>query len=296
MIEIRPATSWADCLQCEALQRRIWQTADGSDVVPASLLITALKNGGLLLGAYEGQEMQGFVFGFLGAEGEGERRIIKHCSHMLAVLPEFRNLGLGLNLKKKQRDYLMSKGIDLVTWTYDPMQLANAKLNIKRLGAIARRYIRDAYGKMVDVINSGISSDRFEAEWWLSGSRVRAALDGSRSNTSDTLEQAQFAFRVRFDDRSLPVVEEVQDLTSDVCLIDIPADLGRLKLQDLGLARAWRDWTRSSFEAAFRSGYAAVDIETWEAPGGGKRAAYVLMKNISSDLAQINLTYARRRI
>lgn len=279
MVEIRPAVSWAECLQCEALQRSIWQTPDGSDVVPASLLITALKNGGLLLGAFSGPKMVGFVFGFLGAEGAGEDRVIKHCSHMLAVLPEYRQLGLGLALKLKQREYVISQGLDLVTWTYDPMQVANASLNLRRLGAIARRYTRDAYGNMLDVINAGIPSDRFEAEWWVSGPHVRGVLQGTRLGATQTVKHAQCAFRLRYDERSLPVVDAVEVCTADICLIDIPPDLTRLKSEDLGLARSWREWTRSSFEAAFSSGYAAVDLETWKDKSGGERVAYVLERH-----------------
>lgn len=296
MIEIRPAKTWEECIQCEDLQRSIWLTPNGTDVVPASLLITALKNGGLLLGAFEDHIMIGFVFGFLGVEGTGRNRILKHCSHMLAVLPEYRKLGIGRMLKIEQRAQLFSMGLELATWTYDPLQAANAKLNVKGLGAIARRYLRDAYGEMVDAINAGIASDRFEAEWWLNSPRVRHAVDGAPEDRVLNPGEPQDLYRIHFDDRGLPSVESAGECSNESCRLEIPFDLNALKLSDLALARSWREWTRESFESAFAKGYVVVNLENWQDECGRSRIAYILVKKWRADSSQVDLTHAPSRV
>ena len=221
-IEIRPANGWEDCLQCEALEKTIWWTPDGSDAVPASLLITVQKNGGLLLGAYEGSKMVGFVFGFVGVEGEGEAHHFKHCSHMLGVLPEYRGLGLGLELKKKQRDYLITQDLDLATWTYDPLQSVNAILNISRLGGVVRRYLRDAYGEMRDALNVGVASDRFEVEWWLKSRRVRDKLQRTKNHLPTKFTNAQSLYQIKFEDNDLPRVISESSLESGIAVSRSP--------------------------------------------------------------------------
>ncbi len=277
-IEIRPAHTWADFLQCEELQRQVWQLLDDREVVPAHLLITAHKNGGLLLGAFDKAKMIGFVFGFLGAEGTDVARRLKHCSHMLAVLPRYRAQGVGAELKKRQREYLLAQGLELATWTYDPLQAVNATLNLARLGALARRYIRDAYGEMLDGLNAGVASDRFEVEWWLSDARVREYLAGNRTSTAQL--DAPVVYRIAFDENDLPYVEAEMAYESHICRVEIPADFAALKARDLPLARKWREWTRATFESAFRQGYAAIDAINWTDGAKKRHFAYILQKLI----------------
>jgi predicted GNAT superfamily acetyltransferase len=276
-IEIRPAKGWEDCVQCEKLQRTIWWTPDSTDVVPASLLITAHKNGGLLLGAYEGSEMVGFVFGFLGTEGVGEGRRLKLCSHMLGVLPGFRKLGLGFELKKKQRECLRSQNLDLATWTYDPLQPINAWLNIGRLGVIARRYVRDAYGEMHDALNLGVASDRFEVEWWLNSRRVCERIDGGACPPDAPEGKGQPIYQVEFDERGLARVTAAAEFGDATCSIEVPADFNALKALDLDLAREWRDWTRATFQSAFARNYIVQDVRRWS--DGHMHMAYILKQN-----------------
>jgi predicted GNAT superfamily acetyltransferase len=276
--EIRPAKGWEDCVQCEELQRKIWWTPDSTEVVPASLLITAHKNGGLLLGAYEGSHLVGFVFGFLGTESEGESRRLKHCSHMLAVLPGFRKLGLGYELKKKQRECLRSQNLDLATWTYDPLQAINAWLNVGRLGVIARRYVRDAYGEMQDVLNAGVPSDRFEVEWWLTSLRVLERIDGDSGPRDAPKREAQPIYQVEFDDRGLARVTAEAEFRDETCIVEFPADFNALKAIDLDLAREWRAWTRATFESAFALNYTVQDVARWS--DEHIHVAYILKQNL----------------
>jgi predicted GNAT superfamily acetyltransferase len=276
-IEIRPAHEWEDFLQCEELQREAWQMPDEREIVPAHLLITLAKNGGLVLCAFDGARVVGFVFGFLGSEGEGNSYRIKHCSHQLGVLPEYRALGLGAELKKRQREQLIEQGLNLATWTYDPLQAVNARLNLGHLGAIARRYLRDAYGELKDALNAGVATDRFEVEWWLSSHHVRARLNRNRVEPST---EASSIYEIEFGQDELPRIAREIEFGEKMCAVEIPADYNSLKARDLPLGREWRERTRATFERAFHLGYAATDVERWLDARGRARVRYILTQDV----------------
>jgi predicted GNAT superfamily acetyltransferase len=276
-IEIRPAGNWEECVQCEEIQSGIWRSSDRSDVVPASLLITAQKNGGLLLGAFDGPRMVAFVFGFLAIEAAGEARRLKHCSHILGVLPEYRRLGLAYELKKKQREHLKSQRLDLATWTFDPLQAINAWLNVARLGAIARRYICDAYGEMHDALNVGVASDRFEVEWWLDSRHVQDRLGTRARQVEAPPRDTQPIYEVEFDNHGLGRIRSEAEFQSDKCSLEIPADFNDLKSLDLALARLWRGRTRATFQSAFAQNYTVVEVIRWS--DAHRHTAYILERN-----------------
>ncbi len=257
-IEIRLCKTWNECVQCEELQKRVWEMPDYRDAVPANLLITAIKNGGILVGAFEGKQMIGFAFGFLGSEKVGDALRLKHTSHMLGVLPNARVKGLGAQMKWFQRAEALKQGLALMTWTYDPLQAVNAHLNLARLGAIARRYSRNVYGDMTDALNVGVASDRFEVEWYLTSARV-AARETARE-ISEPDEHAQMIYRVEWDAAGLPVIVDEQALEGESLLVEIPADLQGVKARNRALATRWRERTRDTFEGAFASGYVVCDF------------------------------------
>lgn len=284
-IELRVCHDWEDCLQCETLQERVWQIPDGRDIVPAHLLVTAVKNGGLLIGAFDGARMVGFAFGLLGREGHGAHRVLKHASHMLAVLPEFRHSGLGAALKWKQRDEALGQGIELMTWTFDPLQAVNAQLNLNRLGAVARRYLRDAYGVMTDGLNRGIASDRFEVEWYLASERVRKHAAAHAPPPAVTAAQHIYAVAHNF--VGLAVIRSESDPVDDTIFVEIPPNINALRLADLPLAIEWRERTRKTFENAIEKGYIAADFVRKPDLGGVEHVGYLLMRrDLSSLLAR----------
>lgn len=282
MVSIRSIDKWQEYLAAEQLQRIVWQMPDWRDAIPSNLLITIHKNGGIVLGAFDKNErLVGFVFSFLGSEEHRGRMKIKHCSHMLAVLPEYQAQKIGARLKLTQREYALAQGIDLITWTYDPLQALNANLNLARLGAIARRYIPDAYGEMTDGINAGLPSDRFQVEWWLNAPRVKECAEGKPRHVEwETLTQAgaRPVFEIAFDTHHLPHIEREDKLASDSLLVEIPSDLTALKSHSAALAQEWRRRTRDLFERAFTAGYAAVDFVIGTR-GERRRAAYVLTRD-----------------
>lgn len=163
MIVIRPLVTHGEIHAVEQLQRDAWGEPD-IDVVPLHMLLTPPRHGGLLLGAFDGDRLVGFVFGFLGLTADGR---LKHCSHMAGVHPDYRDQGVGYALKLAQREHVLAQGLDLVTWTFDPLETRNAQLNFHKLGAICNTYIRNLYGAMRAAINAGPPSDRFEVEWWI---------------------------------------------------------------------------------------------------------------------------------
>jgi chorismate synthase len=134
-IVIRSLETVAEYHACESLQHQVWAMPDDLEVVPLHILMPVQSHGGLLLGAFDGDALVGFVFGYLGMTQEGA---LKHCSHMMGVAPVYQSAGIGYQLKRAQREHALAQGHDLVTWTYDPLQSRNAYLNIRKLGAVCR--------------------------------------------------------------------------------------------------------------------------------------------------------------
>jgi predicted GNAT superfamily acetyltransferase len=264
--------------ECESLQGRVWGL-DGIDVVPLHLMITMQKSGGLVLGAFdETDRMVGFLLGFLGA-CDGNVRRPKHCSHMMGVLEEWRGRGVGYRLKLAQRDHALSQGLDLVTWTYDPLESLNAALNIGKLGAVCGTYVRDLYGPMTDGLNAGLSTDRFCVDWWIDSDRVRTRLSGDRPRPALAAALARDAVvlnpaSVGPDGLPRPAAALEQSPASTV-LVEIPANVRAIKADDMELAWRWREQTREAFEECFAAGYTVSDFIS-EEEGGVRRSWYVL--------------------
>lgn len=162
--------------RCVQLQLAVWGYDDG-DLIPKRVFLVADRIGGVVLGAYDGETMIGFA---MGLPGYRNGHAYLH-SHMLAVLPEYRNYGIGRALKLAQREAAIAKGFDLMEWTFDPMEIKNAYLNITKLGAISRRYKANFYGPSSSPLQAGLPTDRLYAEWWLKSKRVETTLSGGRA-------------------------------------------------------------------------------------------------------------------
>lgn len=170
-IRIAPVSALADFERCVEVQLAVWGYSDG-DLIPRRVFIVAERIGGQVIGAFDRDVMVGFA---MSLPGYRDGKPYLH-SHMLAVLPGYRNTGLGRRLKLAQRDDALRRGIDLMEWTFDPLEIKNAHLNIVRLGAIARRYMGDFYGPSTSPLQGGLPTDRLVAEWWLGSARVRRTL------------------------------------------------------------------------------------------------------------------------
>jgi predicted GNAT superfamily acetyltransferase len=265
-IKIRPLKALEELSAAVELQRTVWD--DPSTVIYRNMLISIVRNGGLLLGAFDGSRLVGFVLGYLGTEAQDSQRPamanLKLVSQRMAVLPDYRNSGIGFELKLGQREYAIKQGIRLITWTFDPLQSRNAHLNIHKLGAIIRDYWRDYYGTEPSPQVTLGSSDRALVEWWVTNNRVQQRINGKRSSL--TLEQYTSANAMILNPtyegpRGYPHPCEVVNTSGGmVVLIEIPTDYNAIVQGDPGLGRAWRHHTRELMEQAFASGYTVTDF------------------------------------
>ena len=276
-IVIRVLSSIEEYEQVGELQRDIW---GAMEILPPSLLLTMQKNGGLVAGAYThfGQ-MIGVVLGFVGRTKSGK---FKHCSHQMGMLAEYRRQGIGEALKRFQRDYLLTQDtIDLVTWTFDPLEGVNAFLNIARLGGIVRTYFENHYGDMPDALNKGLRSDRFELEWWIASHRVNDWLGAERERpTHSALGQrgAQTINETTLDNQgALRPVKTDLSLDAETLLVEIPAEFQAIKAVSMDLAREWRMHTSAIFQHYFANGYFVTDFIS-EREDNRRRNFYILTK------------------
>jgi predicted GNAT superfamily acetyltransferase len=304
----------------EDLQRIIWSGSD-RDIVPGHLLLAAIHNGGLLIGAFEVDDSQdnigqiqeangdlnfsaelpptpmvGFVFGFPGLYYTPDGPRIKHHSHMLGVLPGHRDQGIGFLLKRAQWQMVRHQGLDRITWTYDPLLSRNAHLNIARLGAVSNTYLPDYYGEMRDEMNMGLPSDRFQVDWWVNSRRVFQRLSKRPRRRLDLAHflaaETQIINPTNLGDDKLPrptseseismALEAGQSNEQSMLLLEIPADFLGLKSADAVLARDWRQHTRALFKHLFEGGYLVTDFI--HLPGTYPRSFYVLSHGDSTFL------------
>lgn len=174
-VEIRCLAELSEFDQCVEIETAVWGY-DPADMIPRRMFLLASRIGGQVMGAFAGGTMAGFA---MALPGYRHGHPYLH-SHMVGVLPEFRNLGLGRKLKLAQREDALARGFELMEWTFDPLEIKNAHLNVARLGAIVRRYKRNFYGPSSSPLQGGLPTDRVYAEWWLRSKRVCSVLGGEQ--------------------------------------------------------------------------------------------------------------------
>ncbi|MFN0172229.1 MAG: acetyltransferase [Bryobacteraceae bacterium] len=214
------------------LQRKIWGFSD-LELLPRRLFVVATKVGGHSLGAYDGDRMVGFLLAIPGLRHEGANPPMSYLhSHMLGVLPEYANRGLGRTMKLRQREIALETGVILVEWTFDPLELKNAYFNIERLGAIIRRYVPNQYGVSSSHLHGGLPTDRLVAEWWIAAGRTKDIIEG-RGNPSTVVEGR----------------------------LTVPADIGEMRSQDVKQAREIQQALERGFREYFDSGLAVIGFQ-----------------------------------
>jgi predicted GNAT superfamily acetyltransferase len=292
----------------EELQAVVWP-GDERTIVPGNLITAAIHHGGVAIGAYEENPPEnvqtsindlynhpndarliGFVFSFPGLYPTPDGPRTLHVSHMLAVLPEYRNLGIGFRLKRAQWQMVRSQGIDRIIWTFDPLLSRNAYLNIARLGAVSSTYRENYYGQMRDNLNAGLPSDRFEVDWWVNSRRVNTRLSKSPRPVLDLAHflagGVEMILASSLTEAGHPIPQlrkNYEELItnqnpSKMLLVEIPTDFQTLRSQDIDLALEWRMKTRICFQALFLAGYLVTDFIHLENVGGEgfERSFYVL--------------------
>lgn len=266
-IIIRPLSSVEDCHHFQETQHRVWVGEPDREIVPIHVLITQIKNGGMVLGAFaaDGPEatggMVGMAFGWPGFAGADGGQRLKFCSHMLGVLPSWQGKGVGLRLKLAQRDYLLAAGLtDWMTWTYDPLQRVNAVFNIRRLGATCATYIRNLYGEMQDHLNAGMPSDRFQVDWHLCSERVESALSAQPLQVDWTTVPLQIlpSRRLNVGSHLYAPADPRLSLDGRAVAVPLPHSVASLRVES-GLLMDWRLFLRHTIEESLAAGYLVVD-------------------------------------
>jgi predicted GNAT superfamily acetyltransferase len=259
-MRIRPLSTIEDCRRVADLERRIWGYTDAEDVVPPPVLIVSIKRGGILLGAFDDADrMQGFVYSIPGLKA-GQ---LTQWSHMLGVLPEARAAGVGLRLKLAQRERALEMGIELIEWTFDPLQALNAHFNFARLGVVVEEYEENVYGESSSPLHRGTPTDRFVAEWHLRRPHVerRIAAVGQPIVRDRSVASAPLVNPSRSTGQEwLEPGEADLDVSARRLLVEIPLGFSEMLASAPGTALAWRVATRRIFQTYFAREYRAVDF------------------------------------
>jgi predicted GNAT superfamily acetyltransferase len=227
-ITIRKCQRLEEFHQCVALQREIWGEAD-LEVEPATMFIVAAHTGGQVFGAFDGERMVGYTMAVTGIR-DGVTYL---HSHMTGVQKDYRDRGIGRMLKLFQRDEALGRGIRLIQWTFDPLELRNAHFNLNRLGAICREYFPNLYGVTTSPLHRGLETDRLLAEWHLDTKRVVAAIE-----------------------------ELAKDPIDAPARIELPTDLERWQHEDSPEVAGVQLRVREEFTKWFSKGYAAVALRS----------------------------------
>ena len=280
-IVIREIDSISEMKALEKLQKEVWGW-DDLDTMPLMNFIVTKEIGGVLIGAFDGETPIGFVFGFVGSHNG---QIVFH-SHMLAVLPQFREHGIGQKLKLAQREQALAKGFKCITWTFDPLQSPNAFLNFTKLGVIANDYRINFYGEQTSsALHRFIGTDRLWVSWFLESERVIKRIERGSDVEPSHEELEKHVSLVKMTPDGWPHTCEMSSLTQDYLLIDIPADIGELQQQNPKLAVAWRDATRSAFTDALGVGYTVEEFYRIER-NGQSAGCYLLSSKTPNGINQ----------
>lgn len=269
-IQIQPIESMAQMKALEKLQQDVWGW-DDLDTTPLMNFIIMKELGGTLIGAFDGERVIGFAFGFVGWD---EGQAVFH-SHMLAVHPAYREHGIGLRLKLAQRTAAIEKGFEHITWTFDPLQSTNAHLNFHKLGVVCSKYRVNFYGEQSSSpLHRCIGTDRLWVEWFLKTQRVIDRVQARNEHHTD-LERVARLIEVGSD--GLAVSRPAGDLNGRPAVIEIPERIGLLQRENPAAALAWRRATRAAFVDAFAAGYVVDDFLRID-QNGNRVGGYLLVR------------------
>lgn len=257
-IKIRRVKTLAEYQSCEQLQKKVWGRQD-LQVVPRNQLIAAQLAGGLLLGAFDKNDnMVGFVYGFPGVM---DGKLI-HYSHMLGVSPRLWSENIGYRLKLEQREYALKQGVDLIVWTFDPLEPANAALNFRKLGVVSDRYEMNLYGIPPGSRYRDMETDRLVVKWFIRSERVVRRLAGEEISGPVEPEKLRVDF-TRYKDKGLLKFAGADLFRDDPYLcVEIPDSFQAIKGEDLEGARDWRVGIRGIFLYYLGRGYRILDFFT----------------------------------
>ncbi len=254
-LNIRELETHEEFRQCERIQRSVW----GMLGVSREVLQVTQKYGGVVLGAFIGTRMAGFLYAFLGRR----RGQLIHWSHLMAVESGYRDRGMGFRMKLAHREIALQRGIKSIGWTYDPLQSRNATLNLYRLGARVEEYLVDCYGQFGSRIERGLPSDRFTVNWRIATAAVARRLEAGPPAPRQVCWPV--VNETGPDPRGFLVNQGIHlQLRDRRLLVEIPTQSDHLRAKSLSLSRRWRLETRKIFQRYLSAGY---QLETFLPPG-----------------------------
>ena len=187
MISVRTITEISDLREAVRLQKTIWGFED-LELLPVRMFVVAHRVGGQTMAAFDDDTMVGFLIAVPGVKTDGTHYL---HSNMMGVLADYRNLGVGRQLKLAQREEALERGIEMVEWTFDPLELKNAFFNVQRLGAVVERYVLNQYGITSSLLHGGLPTDRCVASWYLRSERVERVVAGDPAPAVEIVERIE---------------------------------------------------------------------------------------------------------
>lgn len=260
MVNFRDLHDIEDFRKVVDLETEIWEYTDYADVVTVPVFIITVKRGGILIGAFDDTgRMVGFVYSIVGMKDGRPMQ----WSHMAGVVPEYRSRGLGRDLKLAQRERALEAGFDLIEWTFDPLQAANAHLNFAKLGVVAEEYAVNIYGDSSSALHRGTPTDRLIVQWRIREGHVQRRIAQKSSLIVRAEEAAQAPVVNRTAMSGAWRVNDAVDLSIDArrVWVEIPIGFTEMQQQAPDLALEWRLKLRDVFQSYFGRGYRAVDFE-----------------------------------
>jgi predicted GNAT superfamily acetyltransferase len=263
-ISIRPVASLAEFRACVGLQAEVWGP-EYTDSVPASLLQVATYVGGLVLGAFTANdELVGFLFGLTGIDGAE----IVHWSHLLGVRDSARNAGVGRLLKEAQRAELARRGVQRMSWTFDPLVAKNAYLNLNRLGARVVEYVPNMYGTTTSPLHYGVATDRL----------VVSVDTHATAPQGLAFDQAPARLPVLTPARQDGDMEPDLVTPPPALWIEIPGDIRQVIERSPASVMAWRESVREHFQWALSNGYSVAGLQREPVTS---RSFYLLQRDVA---------------
>jgi predicted GNAT superfamily acetyltransferase len=274
-ITIRRASTIADYRACQDAQRLTWGIDEDGYLIPVATMVGANLHGGLVLGAFlESGEAVALSFAFLG-QVEG-----RHClySQLTGVVPRYQSRGLGYEIKLLQREIARSAGLDRIVWAFDPLQAGNANFNLARLGATAHHFIANMYGERTDRLNAGVPTDRLIVEWNITAEAAAPISAETAARIPRLIETSNMNFGEAGSVTLVPLEVRSPDvLDAPRFLLEIPADISRLRREQPVVAERWRVAVGQAFQRAFARSYHVVHFIR-DNSEGRQRGYYFLVR------------------
>jgi len=279
--EIKLLTTNKEFEECMEIQKAAWFLEDYKDCIPSHVKRAILETGGAIVGAVHRKKIVAYAMSLPAVSKEED---FYHHSHIMGVLPRYQGKGIGYMMKMKQREYALKNNAKKITWTFDPLLAQNASLNIRKLGGIVKKYNVDFYGTFMggSGIVSGIPSDRFYLEWYVSSKQVKAKLKSRKKDSNrkiEEIEKNEAVNKIEIDKKGIQKISDVKlGLSVDSIIIEIPENFQNIYNKSLKKANEWRLKTRNIFNYYLGKGYTVTDFYT-RRNTGNIRNYYLLQKN-----------------